>query len=92
MLGTEDDAGSIELSEAVEAVLGEEVHVSEAAQAVLDQVERGLNDPLPVFEGQNASMPMGAEATRIAFPDESLSSASEDDAGLDDLFVELIEE
>ena len=73
--------GTDELDSAVQEMLNENSSVSE----------------LPVFEGHNATSPGGAEATRIALPDELTAEPiaegedeSEDD--LDDLFVELIDE
>ena len=66
-----------------------------AVQEMLDENESASE--LPVFEGHNAAEPAGAEATRIALPDEIsaepiLDAEPEPDDEMEDLFVELIDE
>jgi hypothetical protein len=64
-----------------------------AVQEMLSESTSG--DELPLFEGRNADDPAGAEATRVAFPNELVSTPLaevEEEDDLDDLFVELIDE
>jgi type II secretory pathway predicted ATPase ExeA len=79
--------GTDELDSAVQEMLG----------------ESGDGQELPVFEGHNSGAPGGAEATRIALPDDlleapvmqpepAIAGQIESDDELDDLFVELIDE
>ena len=60
------------------------------------ELEASLTDPngpaheLPVFAASNSAAPAGADATRVAFPDEMSPTGDSDE--IEDLFVELIEE
>ena len=47
---------------------------------------------MPAFAAENAASPSEAEATRLALPDEDPAGGAPGSDGLDDLFVELIEE
>jgi type II secretory pathway predicted ATPase ExeA len=47
-------------------------------------------EPLPVFAASNSTVPAGADTTHLDFPMEELQAGEE--AELEDLFVELIEE
>lgn len=84
--------GTLDLDAEVEAALGSGGNAAPALDLLPDPVAA---DELPSFSARNAANPSGAEATRIALPDEAppapAAGAPKDDA-LDDLFVELIDD
>jgi hypothetical protein len=91
----ESDAGGEELTRALERdsqMSGGTVDLDAEVEAVLAEQDSGSDaNPLPVFEAENASDALGAEATRVGLPG-PMEGTSDDIAELDDLFVELIEE